>query len=391
MQEVEIKRILQRAKNVEDRSRQTRAIFSDWVDALENRLKELGEPDSAIESLRNQHLGPLNAYSSDYGADSAYRGTTKSASSSNRISFSKEMSEDTSTTQYMEHLAPIDTRNLAIPIANKGNEHLLSPTAIASLVSPSEYGARRPQIEAYNGSRHDHDTGNRTQPGNPASHKLDLWHHVDSYRPGDPPSIQQAVDSRSRRRSSGQDISVPSTNRPQPDAVHENRTFTPEYLARLEEDDVFRMNEVECIEIARALARQRPPERVPQVDSHGTETTERLGASPPWRDDFTTAQLLLLCRVLGTMHDKVPSIRERYVQQRIAMLSEHEKAVYNNWTRRPDRDQRIELLPDPVLRLRFIMHQESTVKAASIIAFISDWLHEAVYDRLSCLTCCASV
>ena len=135
------------------------------------------------------------------------------------------------------------------------------------------------------------------------------------------------------------------------------------------------MTQPQINEIARALAEQRPPERKVDMDALGQETVD---SALPWRDDFTSAQVLLLGRFFGMGSEQFPEIKERYIEQRLATLSEHEKEVYKNWTRRKDRDRRIELLPDPVLRIRFIMLQESRSKGSSIIAFMSDLLHEAL-------------
>lgn len=383
-QEIEIKRLSERSHNFEDRTRHTRTIFSDWVDALENRLKELGEPEAAIENLRNQYLGPLNAYNPDYGnTDSTFGRTSmsKSASSSNRISFSKDMSDSASTAPSTDRLAPINTRSvLALPANIKGNEQSLSPHAIASLVSPSNDTSRRPQSETSDTNRLDYGGLMRNPPWNwnpdigyPSAHQHSTY--PSSSRPP-----QQATEHNtgSAGKPEREDDHRPAQHRQQPDGQdgsHESPAFTTEYLARLQEDEVFQMTQPQINEIARALAEQRPSERKVDMDALGQETVD---SALPWRDDFTSAQVLLLGRFFGMGSEQFPEIKERYIEQRLATLSEHEKEVYKNWTRRKDRDRRIELLPDPVLRIRFIMLQESRSKGSSIIAFMADLLHEAL-------------
>lgn len=382
-QEVEIKRLSERSHNFEDRTRYTRAIFSDWVDALENRLKELGEPEAAIENLRNQYLGPLNAYNPDYGnTDSTFGGTSmsKSASSSNRISFSKDMSDSASTAPSTDRLAPINTRSvLALPTNIKGNDQSLSPHAIASLVTPSEYPSRRPQSENSDASRLNYGGLTRNPPWNWNS---DIGHSSPQQHSTYPSSSQSkhvtdpSPDSARKGEREDETRSAPQGQRPDGhNGSHEARAFTTEYLARLQEDEVFDMMEPQINEIARALAEQRSPESKVDLEALGQET---IDSAPPWRDDFTSAQILLLGRFLGMGSEQFPEIKARYVEQRLSTLSEHEKEVYKNWTRRKDRDRRIELLPDPVLRIRFIMLQESRSKGSSIIAFLCDLLHEAL-------------
>jgi hypothetical protein len=382
-QDVEIKRLLERSHISEDRTRHTRAIFSDWVDALENRLKDLGEPEAAIENLRNQYLGPLNAYNPEFGdTDSPFGGTSmsKSASSSNRISFSKDASDSASTAPSTDRLAPINARSaLALPANIKGNDQSLSPHAIASLVTPSEHPSRLPQSETPDANRLDYGGLMRNPPWNwnpdtgqsspyqrspyPSSSQLQ---HVTDSNPESARKAEREVEPRSTQHGQQNDRHDDSREAP---------AFTTEYLARLQEDEVFEMTEPQISEVARALTRQRPSGSKADLEALGQNT---IDSAPPWRDDFTSAQILVLGRALGMGSEQFPDIKERYVEQRLSTLSEHEKEVYKNWTRRKDRDQRIELLPDPVLRIRFIMLQESRLKGSSIIAFLSDLLHEAL-------------
>lgn len=259
---------------------------------------------------------------------------------------------------------------------SSNNDSMVSPTAISSLVFPAE---RRSSTGTFHGAHLGPNGGSHFPPWNQSHRIPDAWLRTDLSQPPQPPysssSAQPTAGDVRRRSSAEREDGFPSSHGQH--VEHEQIAYTSEYLARLQEDEVFKLSESEVAEIARALVRHKRLDRPRGEGSTGDETTERLEA-PPWRDGYTSAQVILLVRALGCHPEQSSDIKDRYENQRLDTMSEHEKEVYKNWTRQPDRDRRIELLTDPVLRIRFIMHQEATTKGGSVVAFMSDLLHESV-------------
>jgi hypothetical protein len=52
----------QQVTDSEDALNQTRRIFFDWVEVLEDRIKEFGDSDARIQAVRDEHLHLLQVY-----------------------------------------------------------------------------------------------------------------------------------------------------------------------------------------------------------------------------------------------------------------------------------------------------------------------------------------
>jgi len=388
-QESDIKRLSHQVHEADERLRHTNTVFFDWIDALETRLRTLGEPDSAIATVREQHMGSLNASMRDSRMDSIYNESSKSTMSGHRLQYVKETSIDDNAAHNSGQVSRQPQRGDNLIVSRipyeSGSPPFSSPYRAQTRErksSPPYIQQRREQIEPHY-AHYASTVGRDALP--PSDSTL---HNAD-----DPWSKMDRSDSYAGARQSVRSVDIDHrfthrVNSISSDGhrIANDSNLEQEILARLEVQEVFDMPDSQATQLANTLARQKQSSslhenrKLPDGDgpNHNHDVGPDAMTTLPWRDRYTTAQVLLLYRSLVILTSDDVNVRDRHLKQRSNTLSPAEQKIWEEWTRTSHKDKRIELLQDPILQMYFISSERSSdAIEAELIPFICDQLHEA--------------
>jgi hypothetical protein len=388
-QESDIKKLSHQLHEADERLRHTNSAFLDWIDALETRLRTLGEPDSAIATVRDQHMGSVNASLRDSQRDSIYNESGKSTASGHRLQYVKETSIDGHAPHHSGHVSrqPQRADNLVLSRIPYESGSPASTSPYRAEVrernsSPPYIQQRREQTENHY-ARYASIVGRDPLPPTDTT-----FHSVDNpWRKMDRSDIYPGA----RHSTRSSDLDRKYTHRVDTKLSDGHRivndsNLEQEILARLEVQEVFDMPDTQVTQLANTLARQKQSTSLQENrdPANGDGTDHKHDGRPdtitalPWRDRYTAAQVLLLYRSLVILTSDDLNLRDRHLKQRSNTLSPAEQQIWEGWTRTPDKDKRIELLQDPILQMYFISSEHSPAAIeAELIPFICDQLHEA--------------
>lgn len=388
-QESDIKRLSHQVHEADDRLRHTNSVFFDWIDALETRLRTLGEPDSAIISLRDQHMGSLNASLRDSQRDSTYRESSKSTTSGHRLQYVKGTSIDDHAPHHSGHMSRQPHRADNLVVSRLPYESRSPASTSPYRAEMRERNSSPPYMQQRREQTQPHDAHHVSIAGRDLLPSADTLprDNDDPWRKVDRSDMQQAA--RHPAHSVDLDRKYPQGESRMSSDGHrdvKDSNLEQEILARLEVQEVFDMPDTQVTQLASTLVRQKQSSslREHRKLSGGDDTDHAHHSRPdsitalPWRDRYTAAQVLLLYRSVVIMTSDDRNLRDRHLKQRSSMLSPADQETWEAWTRTPDKDKRIELLQDPILQTYFIgSERSSTAIEAELIPFLCDQLHEA--------------